>query len=317
MKYFEYNNGDKMPMVGLGTWKMTDGIGFTAVKSAIDAGYRHIDAAWIYRNEADVGRGINESIESGVATRDDLWVTSKLWNDKHRGQQVAGALKDQLVELQLEYLNLYLMHWPVAHQVGVMRPDSGDQFLSLDEVPLTETWAAMIECKQAGLCKHIGVANFNAPKIDQLIDSSGVAPACNQVEAHPLLQQNALLKYCNEKEIALVAYSPLGSGDRPEPMRKEDEPNLLTLPAVVEIAQALQITAAQVLLAWAIERGTIPIPKSSNPERQRENLAAADIELSADQLKQLSTLDRQYRFIDGTVWTENDGPYTLAGLWDQ
>ena len=229
MKYFDFENGDSMPMLGLGTWKMMDNSAYDAVKSAIEMGYRHIDCAWIYQNESDVGAAIKDCIDQGVVSREDLWVTTKLWNDRHRGEHVEQALKEQLASLQLDYVDLYLIHWPVAHQYMVIRPETGDQFLSLDEVPLSETWQAMLESAQAGLSRNVGVANFSAKKIAQLIETSGSAPACNQVECHPLLQQVELFDYCRENEIAFVAYSPLGSGDRPDGMKKPNEPTVCRL----------------------------------------------------------------------------------------
>jgi alcohol dehydrogenase (NADP+) len=211
---------------------------------------------------------------------------------------------------------LYLIHWPVAHQYKVARPEAAEQFLSLAEVPLHETWQGMLECVDAGLCKHAGVANFSTKKIDGLIEKTGQVPECNQVESHPLLQQQELVEYCQEKQIAFVAYSPLGSGGRPDMLKKDDEPNLFEIPEVVSIAQARGVTPAEILLAWAVNRGTAAIPKSTNVKRQRMNLDAVEIELTEDEIGDLSTLDAGYRFVDGTFWECEGGPYTVAELWD-
>lgn len=317
MKYYEFGNGDRMPMLGLGTWQMLEGTAQPAVRSAIDAGYRHIDCAWVYQNESEIGQALQSSFDDGIVGRDEMWITTKLWNDRHRGEHVAEALKQQLLDLRLDYVDMYLIHWPVAHQYMVARPETAEQFIGLEEIPLHETWQAMLDCVPAGLCKHVGVANFSSKKIDSLIESTGIAPECNQVEAHPLLQQRELFEYCDRNNIAFVAYSPLGSGGRPDMLKKEDEPNLLALPIVQEIAEDRGISPAQVLLAWAIKRGTAAIPKSTNPDRQKENLEAVGIGLSEAEMDQLAALDDGYRYVDGSFWEREGGPYTVSNLWDE
>ena len=309
--------GDQMPALGLGTWKMSEGQAYDAVKMAIENGYRHIDCAWIYLNEADVGRALQDTLNAGSVSRQDLWITSKLWNDRHQPEQVATALKESLTQLRLDYLDLYLIHWPVAHQLGKVRPETAADYLSLEAVPVAETWQAMLECMQAGLCRNVGVSNFSIPKLEQLIRSSGVAPACNQVESHPYLQQSALLEFCRAQQIAFTAYSPLGSGDRPDNMKQDDEPNLFDDETIGSIASQHQLTPAQVMLAWAVNRGTIPIPKSANSERQQQNLAAADVTLTPGQMQQINALDRHHRFVDGTFWEIEGGPYNVSNLWDE
>ena len=317
MKNIELASGDQMPVLGLGTWKMSDGTAYSAVKTAIENGYRHIDCAWIYENEADVGRALKECLDAGIVKREELWVTSKLWNDRHRAEHVQAALKESLNNLQLDYLDLYLIHWPVAQQFGVARPESGDQFESLQNVPLVETWNAMQQCTAAGLCRNVGVSNFSQKKIAHLIEATGKAPAANQVESHPFLQQKGLFDYCQENKIAFTAYSPLGSGDRPDGMKQENEPSLFDNEVLKEIGQQHELSAAQVMLAWAVNRGTIPIPKSANAQRQQENLAAASTNLSGEQMQAIAQVDKQHRFVDGTFWEVEGGPYTVAELWDE
>ncbi len=317
MKGLDLHSGDRMPAMGLGTWKMAPEVVAPALRSATDLGYRHIDCASIYGNEAEIGEALEMVMQSGNLAREDLWITSKLWNDCHRPENVRGALEKTLSDLRLEQLDLYLMHWPVAHEWGVMRPESGVGFLSLDQVPLSETWMAMDECRAAGLCRNIGVANFSITKLNNLIDDTSVTPAVNQVELHPLLQQNRLLTYCQQQGIVLTAYSPLGSPDRPDPMKRPDEPLLLENGVIAGIAAAHSATPGQILLAWAIQRGTIPIPKSSTPAHQEENLAAAGISLTPDQMTAIASLDQHYRYVDGTFWEHPGGPYTVANLWDE
>ena len=315
MKKLELPNGDSISQIGLGTWKMHEGAAYTAVKSAIEAGYRHIDCAHIYGNEQDVGRALSETFLH--LDRDQIWITSKLWNDSHRGEHVRPALEHTLNQLRLDSLDLYLMHWPIVLQQGVPIPSSGEDFVSLEEVPLIETWQAMERCQQAGLCRHIGVSNFNIPKLQHLLDRGSIPPAMNQVESHPYLQQPELFEFCRDHDILFTAYSPLGSGDRPERLLKENEPQLFADPVINEIANKHRRTAAQIMLAWAVNRGSIAIPKSANPERMRENLAASEIELDADDRQALADINRNYRFIDGSFWAMPGSGYTVESLWKE
>lgn len=317
MKIVPLRTGAQMPMIGLGTWKLVGQEAFDATRSALQCGYRHIDCAPIYGNECDVGRAFAATIKSGMIQRAQLWVTSKLWNDCHRPEHVRPALEKTLADLELNYLDLYLMHWPVAHEHGVLRPENGKGFLSLSDAPLVDTWMAMVEARNRGLCRAVGVSNFSVKKIAQLIDATGEVPAVDQVECHPLLQQPTLMDYCRANQIVMTAYSPLGSADRPDAMKRVDEPALLQHPLIDAISKRLDINPAQVLIAWGVARGTPVIPKSANPKRQRENLAAADIELAADDLRAIDQLDRGYRFVDGTFWEQPGGPYTVTDLWDE
>ena len=218
--------------------------------------------------------------------------------------------------LQLDYLDLYLIHWPVVLKHGVELPESAADFLSLSEVPLLETWSAMEDCFKAGLCRHIGVSNFNRFKLQHLIDGAETRPFANQVESHPFLQQNDLVDYCHSQDITFVAYSPLGSYDRPDRLKKENEPVFKDNPELLRIAKQRNCSAQQVMLAWAIRRGTIPIPKAANPVHQQQNFEALTIELDDSDMAAIASLDREYRFVDGTFWTDFAGPYTLENLWE-
>lgn len=310
-------NNPLIPSIGLGTWKSSKGEVYSAVKEALAIGYRHIDCAPAYDNEAEVGTALSEAMQSGTIAREDLWITSKLWNNAHEPEEVLPALQNTLRDLQLDYLDLFLIHWPVAFKADVAFPRRPEDWLPLAEVPIIDTWQAMEKCVDKGLVRHIGVCNFSIKKLEDLRRQATIPPAMNQVELHPYLQQNALFDYCRENGILLTAYSPLGSGDRPKGLKKADEPVVLHDPIIQAIAEKHRVPPGQVILAWAMQRDIIVIPKSVNPERLRQNLAAADITLDAADMAAIATLDRGYRYVDGSFWQNNDSPYTLADIWDE
>ncbi|MEM8964363.1 MAG: aldo/keto reductase [Acidobacteriota bacterium] len=315
MKTIQLNNGQVMPAFGLGTWKSDPGEVGRAVTEAIRVGYRHIDCAWIYGNEAEIGEALQVLFDAGEVTREELWITSKLWNDCHQPEDVEGALRGTLESLRLAYLDLYLVHWPVAHRKGVAVPTSGDEMLSLDKVPYAGTWAAMEDIADAGLARSIGVSNLSVAKLGAVLDGARIRPAVNQIELHPYLQQDDMLAFCAREGVTLTAYSPLGSRDRVAAMRLEDEPVLLEDPVLATVAAKHGVSPAQVLIAWALARGTSVIPKSANPERIRQNLDATEIELDADDMAEIAKLDRHRRYVDGTFWEIEGGPYKVDELW--
>lgn len=317
MQTLSFRNGDEMPILGLGTWKSAPGEVYDAVKIALQAGYRHIDCALIYGNEAEVGRALSEAFESGVVDRDDVWVTSKLWNDAHAPGDVRPALEQTLSDLQLDTIDLYLMHWPVVHKPGVQMPDAADDLIALDDLPVAQTWAAMEDLVDDGLARHIGVSNFSIPKLRSLLaDAERYAPEMNQIELHPYLQQTEMLSFAHANDVHLTAYSPLGSMDRPDAMKSDDDPILLEDEAVASIANKHDVTPAQVLISWAIHRGTAVIPKSVSENHIKENLAAAEVELTEADMQVIAKLDREQRYVDGSGWTMEGSPYTLSSIWD-
>jgi alcohol dehydrogenase (NADP+) len=317
MKTLQFSNGDAMPVLGLGTWKSKPGEVYEAVKAAIRLGYRHIDCARIYGNEAEIGKAFAECFQAGIVTREELWVTSKLWNDSHDPEHVQPGLEETLADLQLDYLDLFLMHWPVALKKGASFPLSAEKMVSLNDLPVEATWGAMESLVDKNLCRHIGVSNFSLPKLQSLMVAAKRQPEMNQVELHPYLQQKSLLNFCQENGVHMTAYSPLGSPDRPDSLKSEDEPVLMDDPTITEIAKRHQVSPAQVLIAWAINRGTAVIPKSVNPERIQQNLAAAEVSLINADLQAIADLDRHRRYVDGSIWVVPGGPYSLSNLWDE
>lgn len=315
MQTLTFANNDKMPILGLGTWKAEPGEVGKAVQEAIRIGYRHIDCAAIYGNEAEIGQALEEVLQSGLVTRDELWITSKLWNNAHATEEVSRALMKTLADLRLNYLDLYLIHWPVATKPDVIFPRKGEDFLSLEERPLSETWVGMEDCIQRGLAKHIGVSNFSRSKIEEINSKAVIKPEMNQIELHPYLQQEDMLNYCRVNNIFLTAYSPLGSGDRPAVMKAANEPSLLKNPVVTDIAEQHGCSPAQILIRWAIERGTAVIPKSTNPARLTENFEAASMKLNVQDMAALSKLEAGFRYVNGAFWTIQGSPYSLTELW--
>lgn len=317
MTHLTFKNNDKMPAIGLGTWLSAPGVVGAAVKSAIKSGYRHIDCALIYGNEKEIGQALTEVFAEGEIKREDLWITSKLWNTSHGQDNVRSAIEKTLSDLQLDYLDLYLVHWPVVIKPGSPFPLKPEHFVSLDEMPLSDTWKGMEAVHAAGLARHIGVSNFSVKKLKEVMASATHPPEMNQVESHPYLQQNELVDFCRENGIHFTAYSPIGRGGTSNEEKTEKDPVLMDDPTLVGIAEKHGCTPVQVLLAWGVQRGTSVIPKSTNAGRIEQNIGAQNVTLTNDDMEAIQKMDRHYRFIDGTFWTPEGGPYTLENLWDE
>lgn len=317
MRTVRFANGDCMPLLGLGTWKAAPGEVGAAVREAIRLGYRHIDCASVYANEPEVGAAIRAAIDAGEVRREELWITSKLWCNAHGRENVAPALRRTLADLQLEWLDLYLVHWPVPIKPGVAFPASAADLLPPESVPLTDTWAGMEAVLELGLTRHIGVSNVSSRKLQDLLASAHRRPEVNQVERHPLLQQPQLLADCAAAGVHVTAYSPLGSGDRPATLKRSDEPVLLENPVIGTIAAEHGCSPAQVLIAWQLQGGLSTLPKSVNPQRLRENLAAAELQLTPADLERIAGLEQHRRLVDGSFWLLEGGPWTLQRLWDE
>jgi alcohol dehydrogenase (NADP+) len=261
-----------MPLIGFGTYKVSkvDSIG-----SALEAGYRHFDCASVYGNEALVGEGLHPFISGGK--RSELFITSKVWNDAHRPDALRASCEKSIADLQCQYLDLYLMHWPDAWEPGSGTPGKPDTTVSIQQ-----TWQAMESLVDAGLVKHIGVSNFSLKQVEEVLEHARIKPVVNQIELHPLLAQRKLVGVCFRKGVHSVAFSPLG----------HSAPDLLQNEVVQQVAKQVGKTPAQVCLKWNIQRGVAVIPRSQNPENIRANLEGMfDWALPEDVKAQLDALD--------------------------
>lgn len=309
--FVKFNNGQEFPVLGLGTWKSKPGEVSQAVKYAIDAGYRHIDCAHVYQNEKEVGEGIATKVKEGVVKREDIFITSKLWNTFHRPELVVPALKTTLSDLGLKYLDLYLIHWPQGYKEGkeLFPQDANGKTLYSDST-YTDIWKSMEQCVKDGLTKSIGVSNFNSQQIQKILDIAEIKPVTNQVECHPYLTQAKLKKFCESKGIILTAYSPLGSPDRP--WAKPGDPQLLDEPKLKGLAEKYSKTPAQILIRYQVQRGNIVIPKSVTKSRIESNINIFDFELAKEDIDYINSFDCNGRILHlDWVKDHKDYPFNI------
>ncbi|XP_043713423.1 NADP-dependent D-sorbitol-6-phosphate dehydrogenase-like [Telopea speciosissima] len=290
------NNGFKMPVVGLGVWRMEGKSIKDLLTSAIKIGYRHFDCAADYKNEAEVGEALKEAFQTGLVKREDIFITTKLWNSDHG--HVLEACKDSMKKLQLEYLDLYLVHFPVATKhTGVGTTDSAlseDGVLDIDTtISLETTWHAMEELVSLGLVRSIGISNYDIFLTRDCLAYSKVKPAVNQIETHPYFQRECLVKFCQKYGICVTAHTPIGGAAANTELF--GSVSCLDDPALKGLAEKYKKTVAQVILQWGIQRNTVVIPKSSKVERLQENFEVLDFELTKEDMELIKSLDRKYR----------------------
>ena len=298
----------EMPMVGLGTWKIEKPAAADIVQKAVEVGYRHFDCACDYGNESQVGDGLQRAMESGTANREDLWITSKLWNTYLAPEHVLPALKRTLSDLKLDYLDLYLVHFPIATKFVPFEdryppewffdPSAAEPKMEPADVSIRETWEAMEELHRPGLVKNIGVCNFGCSLIRDLLSYASIRPALLQVELHPLLTQEKLLRYCRQESIEVTAFSPFGGESYYSIGMADPSESTLENQIIKDIASSHQKTAAQIHLRWAIQRQTAVVPKTANPQRLVENLDVFDFELADNEMQSIASLNQHRRFND-------------------
>ena len=285
--YVTLPGGSRMPLIGLGTYKQDSP---EAVRSALALGYRHIDCAPIYGNESLICEGLKEFV-SQDGGREQLWITSKIWNDNHHPAELRASAQKSISDLGCKYLDLLLVHWPDAFIPGTEDIDT--------EITIQETWAAMEALVEEGIVRHIGVSNFSLKQVEDVLSFAKIAPVVNQIELHPLLAQRKLLGVCARKGVRCVGYSPLGHS-------KND---LLEHPEVIRVANEVGKSPAQVLLRWNIQRGVAVVPKAGSEPHLRENIDGLfQWRLSWDQKAALDALDQGKRFVSMPwhIWAEDE-----------
>ncbi len=302
------NTGRTLPAVGLGTWKIDRALAADTLVNAIQSGYRHFDCACDYGNETEVGAGLQRALSSGLCQRQDLWITSKLWNTYHRPEHVRPAVEKSLHDLGLEYLDLYLVHFPIAMKFVPFElryppgwffdPASAQPRMEPDRVPIAETWQAMEELVTAGLARDIGVSNFGCSLLRDLLSYARIRPAVLQVELHPFLTQEKLLRFCGDEKIVVTGFSPLGAPSYFSLGMAQPGESVIELELIREMARRNGRTPAQIVLRWGIQRGVAIVPKTTQVARLKENLALFDFKLSDAERAALSALNRNRRFND-------------------
>jgi len=312
--------GALMPAIGLGTFGSdhvsADEIA-EAVKGAAEVGYRHFDCASVYGNEDRIGGALREIMRGGVR-RADLWIASKLWNDKHGEDDVIASCRKSLDDLQLDYLDAYFVHWPFPNYHP---PHCDVQSRSPNAMPyihenFMRTWRKMEELVDLGLARHIGTSNMTIPKLRLLLRDARIKPAVNEMELHPHFQQPELFAYVRANGIEPIGYCPVGSPNRPERDRTPQDTVDIEDPVIVKIAERLGVHPAVVCIKWAVQRGQTPIPLSTKRRNYEANLRGATGDpLPAQEMREIAGIDRNCRLIKGQVFLWKQGQ-TWEDLWD-
>ena len=314
------SSGDEIPMVGLGTFG-SDHVSGEAIAEAVvgaaEVGYRHFDCASVYGNEDLIGEALQRVMARGVA-RQDLWITSKLWNDKHAEEDVIPSFQKSLRDLKLDYLDLYLVHWPfpnfhAAHCDATARNPDAKPYIHENYM---KTWRQIEILVEMGLVRNIGTSNMTLPKMELLLRDADVKPVTNEMELHPHLQQQQLFDYVRSKDILPIGYCPLGSPNRPERDRMPDDTVDMEDPAVLAAAENHGIHPAAVCLKWGVQRGHVVIPMSANRSNYLSNLKCVTTDpLTDEEMTALSKIDKDCRLVKGHVFLWKDDQ-TWEALWD-
>ncbi len=305
---------NEIPKIGFGFWKVASDDCVDTLIEAVRAGYRHFDCAADYGNEVQVGEGLAKAIEQGLCTRDEIWVTSKLWNTFHAPEHVEAACQKSLNDLGVEQFDLYLIHFPIALEYvpfeeryppeWIFDPAADNPTMQQAKVPLHETWAAMEKLVDKGLTRHIGVCNYNSALVHDLMRYAKIKPYALQIESHPYLTQEKLIRLAEQYDMHVTAFSPLGALSYVELDMAGSQDSVLNEPAVLTAAENHDKSPAQIVLRWGIQRQTSIIPKTTKPKRMRENLAITDFALSDAEMRAISALNANRRFNDPGVFCE-------------
>ncbi|KAG0248871.1 NAD(P)H-dependent D-xylose reductase (XR) [Actinomortierella ambigua] len=299
-------SGSKMPLLGMGVWKVPKNAAADTVYNAIKAGYRLLDCAADYGNEVEVGQGIRQAISEGLVTRADLFVTSKLWNTYHAKEHVPQACRRTLDDLGLDYVDLYLIHFPIALKYVPFEeryPAEWGNF-EVDPVPVHETWAAMEELVHKGWAKNIGVSNFSAALLMDVLSYCKIRPAVLHIEVHPYLSNNAMIDYAHKEGLAVQAYSSFGPQSYLEIGVNTGIKSLFEQEVLKKIGERHGKSIAQVILRWLVQKKVAVIPKSNNPVRVVENAQLFDFELTAEEMSDIEKLNKDFRINDPGVYAQ-------------
>jgi len=313
-------SGAHMPAIGLGTFgsdHVTAGEVAAAVEGAAEVGYRHFDCASVYGNEHEIGYALEQVVRKHIP-REQLWITSKLWNDKHGEDDVIASCRKSLTDLRLSYLDLYLVHWPFPnfHPPGCDVTSRSKEAKPYIHAQFMRTWRKMEELVERGLVRHIGTSNMTVPKLKLLLRDARIKPAVNEMELHPHFQQSQLFDFVRANGMVPVGYCPVGSPGRPERDRTPEDTVPTQDSVILKIANRLGVHPAVVCIKWAVQRGQIPIPFSTNRGHYLSNLEGVVSEpLTENEMREISAIDRNCRLIKGQVFLWKDGQ-TWEDLWD-